>query len=110
MSKLRVISGPYFPVFGLNTEIYSINLRIQSEYRKIRTRNNSVFGHFSRSASNHVRSFQIEKINVFDRSYVNSVKYGTETITSLGPKIWKVFPADYKELRSLSTFKPKIKK
>ena len=24
-----------------------INLRIQSEYRKIRTRNNSVFGHFS---------------------------------------------------------------
>ena len=24
-------------------------LRIQSEYRKIRTRNNSVFGHFSRS-------------------------------------------------------------
>ena len=28
---------------------YSISLRIQSEYRKIRTRNNSVFGHFSRS-------------------------------------------------------------
>ena len=27
------------------------NLRIQSEYRKIRTRNNSVFGHFSRSGS-----------------------------------------------------------
>ena len=38
---------PYFPVFGLNTEIYEVNLRIQSEYRKIRTRNNSVFGHFS---------------------------------------------------------------
>ena len=33
-----------------NTELflnYSVNLRIQSEYRKIRTRNNSVFGHFS---------------------------------------------------------------
>ena len=27
-----------------------VNLRIQSKYRKIRTRNNSVFGHFSRSA------------------------------------------------------------
>ena len=48
--KYGVISGPYFPVFGLNTEIYSINLRIQSEYRKIRTRNNSVFGHFSLDA------------------------------------------------------------
>ena len=47
--KYGVISGPYFPVFELNTEIYSVNLRIQSEYRKIRTRNNSVFEHFSRS-------------------------------------------------------------
>ena len=47
-----VISGPYFPVFELNTEIEYGNLRIQSEYRKIRTRNNSVFGHFSRSAGN----------------------------------------------------------
>ena len=28
---------------------YSVSLRIQSEYRKIRTRNNSVFGQFSRS-------------------------------------------------------------
>ena len=29
--------------------IYSVNLRIQSEYSKIRTRDNAVFGHFSRS-------------------------------------------------------------
>ena len=49
VSKYGVISGPYFPVFGLNTEIYSLNLRIQYEYRKIRTRNNSVLWHFSRS-------------------------------------------------------------
>ena len=50
-SKYRVISGSYFPVFRLNTQRYSVSLRIQSEYRKIRTRNNSVFGHFSRSIS-----------------------------------------------------------
>ena len=49
VSKYGVFSGPYFPAFGLNTEIYSVNLRIQSEYRKIRTRKTSVFGHFSRS-------------------------------------------------------------
>ena len=49
VSKYGVFSGPYFPVFGLNTEIYSANLRIQSGYRKIRTRKNYVFGHFSRS-------------------------------------------------------------
>ena len=49
MSEYGVISGPYFPVFGLNTEVYSVNFCIQSKYRKIRTRNNSVFGHFSHS-------------------------------------------------------------
>ena len=37
-------SGPYFPGLGLNTEIYFVNLCIQSEYRKIRTWKNSVFG------------------------------------------------------------------
>ena len=50
VAKYGVISGPYFPVFGLNTEIYSSNVRIQSKYRKIRTRKNSVYGHFSRSS------------------------------------------------------------
>ena len=33
-------------VLGLNKENESLNLRIPSEYRKTRTRNNSVFGHF----------------------------------------------------------------
>ena len=51
MSKYGVISGPYFPVFGLKTEKYSVSLRIQSEseYKEIQTINSSVFGHFSRS-------------------------------------------------------------
>ena len=49
MSKYGVFSGPYFPVFGLNTEIYGVNLLIQSEYRKIWTRKNSAFGYFFRS-------------------------------------------------------------
>ena len=48
MSKYGVFSGPYFPSFGLDTEIYGVNLRIQSKYKKIRTRKNSVLGHFSR--------------------------------------------------------------
>ena len=46
-SKYAVFSGPYFPVIGLNTEIYAINLRIKAKYTKIRTRKNSVFGHFT---------------------------------------------------------------
>ena len=46
MSEYEVFSGPYFSGFAWNTEIYGVNLRIQSEYRKIRTRKNSVFGYF----------------------------------------------------------------
>ena len=49
VSKYGVFSGPYFPVFGLNTEIYGVILRIHSEHRKIRTRKNSLFGHFPRN-------------------------------------------------------------
>ena len=49
VSKYEVFSGPYFPAFELNMERYEISLRIQSECGKIRTRKNSVFGHFSRS-------------------------------------------------------------
>ena len=46
VSKYEDFSGPYFLVFGLNTERYST---IQSKYRKMRTRKNFVLGHFSRS-------------------------------------------------------------
>ena len=50
VSKYGVISGPYFPAFGLNTERYEVSLRIQSESWKMRTRNSSAFGLFSGSA------------------------------------------------------------
>ena len=38
LSEYRDFSGPYFPAFRLNTEIYFVNQCIQSESRKIRTR------------------------------------------------------------------------
>ena len=46
MSKYCDFSGPYFPVFRLNTEIYC-SVGIQGK----KTGKNSVFGHTSRSAS-----------------------------------------------------------
>ena len=55
VAKHGVFSGLCFPLFGLNTEIYSENLRIKSKYRKIRTRNNSVSEHFSRSKNDNTR-------------------------------------------------------
>ena len=48
VSKYGVFSGPHFPVFRLNTEIYG---NVQSEYRKMCTRKSSVCGHFSRNVT-----------------------------------------------------------
>ena len=36
--RIRSFSGPYFPKFGLNTEFYFVNLRIQDECGRIRVR------------------------------------------------------------------------
>ena len=47
VSKCGVFSGPYFPKFGLTTETYRVSLCIHFQFGKIRTRKNSVFGHFS---------------------------------------------------------------
>ena len=74
MSKYGVISGPYFPIFGLNTDIYSVNLCIQSEHRKIWTRNNPVFGHFSRSALV-FRLFRQELQNIHEATYFDKHCY-----------------------------------
>ena len=38
MKSVRSFIGPYFSAFGLNTEKYSVSLRIQSECGKMRTR------------------------------------------------------------------------
>ena len=54
LSDLSVFS----PNAGKSGKNAGVNLRIQSEYRKIRTRNNSVCGHFSRSIAFHCRLFQ----------------------------------------------------
>ena len=45
-AQIGRVSGPRFRVFGLKGEIYSVNLHIQYEYRKVRTNKNSIFGHF----------------------------------------------------------------
>ena len=79
MSKYGVISGSYFPVFGLNTAIYSVTVRIQSKYRKMWTRDNSVFGHFSRSVI-------LKKVFWFvdTRLHLSTLVH---TLTDLGPEI-----------------------
>ena len=53
-------SGPYFPAFGLNTQIDTINLvsEFKNKYQKILTKRNSVFEHFL--AVNTIRVLKIK--------------------------------------------------
>ena len=37
-ARIKSYSGPHFPAFGVNTERYSVSLRIQSECREMRTK------------------------------------------------------------------------
>ena len=48
--EITAESSPlHIDLWIISPGLYGVNLRIQSEYWKIRTRNNSVFGNFSRS-------------------------------------------------------------
>ena len=49
VSKYGFFSGLYFPVFGLDTENYRVNLSIHKEYERKRTRKNSLSGQISQS-------------------------------------------------------------
>ena len=54
-------------------------------------------------------AYNFRNAETLNRNNVSSVKYGTEAITSLAAKIWKILPNDYKELTSSSKFKSKTK-
>ena len=78
-------SGLYFPAFGLNMEIYSSSLRIQSEYGKMRTRitpNTDTF--YAVLCSDGI----LLQIN-FPRAW-SLRKIGNDNMTWYTPMIWKL--------------------
>ena len=52
-------------------------------------------------------AYQLRINNRLERHSVKSVRYGTETISHLGPEILNLLPEEYKEIDSLSIFKIK---
>ena len=73
--RIRRYSGPHFPAFGLNTERYSLSLRIQSECGKMWTRitpNTTTF--------HAVNWFPVKFLSnglswIFKHSFYNQIKY-----------------------------------
>ena len=55
-------------------------------------------------------NYSLRGNNVLTRRRVNSVRYDTETVSFLAPKIWDILPKDIKDSESLDIFKRKIKK
>ena len=78
---IRSFSGPYFPAFGLNTERYSVSLRIRSECRKIRTRKSPNTGTFDA-----VIQTEFLESGKFPQSWIHSDKE-----SKMGRKVRKSF-------------------
>ena len=53
--------------------------------------------------------YDLRNNDIFRRNTYKSVQYGSETITTLGPKIWDIVPCDIKSSKSLEEFKARIK-
>ena len=55
-------------------------------------------------------NYSLRGNNVLTRRRVNSVKYGTETVSFVASKIWDILPKEVKDFKFLDIFKRKIKK
>ena len=55
-------------------------------------------------------NYSLRGNNVLTKQKVNSVRYGTEKVSFLTPKLWDILPRYIKDSESLDIFKRKIKK
>ena len=55
-------------------------------------------------------NYDLRGSNFLERRRVKSVRYGTESISFLAPKIWEILPNEIKDSDTLQIFKAKIKK
>ena len=102
-SKYRVFTGPYFPVFGLNAEIYGVNLRIQSEYGKIRTRKKTPYSDTFHGVTDFTHCFgitiiKVDQVNVVDWNSCWSLKQIFVTFN------WNNFKLNFLTFRNLNIF------
>ena len=55
-------------------------------------------------------NYELRGNNFFETRRVKSVRYGTESISSLAPNIWEILLDEIKDSDTLQSFKVKIKK
>ena len=56
-----------------------------------------------------VKPYFLQTTSHFRLRKIRATKYGTETPSYLGPKLWSLVPNEYKTIESLKDFKENIK-
>ena len=54
-------------------------------------------------------SYDLRKNNCIERKIIKSYKYGSETVSNVGAKLWDILPENIKKAESLQDFQNKIK-
>ena len=54
-------------------------------------------------------AYSLRRDTIFESHRIQTQRYGIESLTYLGPKIWSQVPSEIKESHSLAVFKNKIK-
>ena len=125
-----------FHSHGINKKINQIHeraLRIvynskSSSFQDLFDKDNSVTIHHQKSRCRNIQSFRrlssplLNKVfikqncnynlwgnNFLNTQRVNSVGYGTESVSFLAPKIWDILPKEINNSEMLHAFKAKIK-
>ena len=77
-----------------NTIFFLVHIFLfQFEYWKIRTKKNSAVGHFLPCVINRNLEILLRQNSQFCKPRINTVFHGTESISNVGPKIWKLLPS-----------------
>ena len=77
-----------------NTIFFLVHIFLfQSEYWKIRTKKNSAVGHFLPCVINRNQEILLRQNSQFCKPRINTVFHGTESISNVGPKKWKLLPS-----------------
>ena len=96
LNKNKTVSIHQKNLQVLATEIFQAKLNISSEILK------ELF-------SFNVRNYNFRSQSILKQIKTNSVYFGSESLSSLAPKIWDLVPDSFKNENSLERFKNRIK-